>query len=186
MGYSEKDINTFVKKSLGEGGFGFKIADPPKATAMTASKNPFDGFGVLQASNVLDLRVRPKDDFVPLYWESKFLSEMSAFSLKRIEEHQAYYLDQSMLLGNSFSVVPLGVYAKRGEVRVYLFHWASLAPLYRKGFSFHKKYLELLPYNQVTLKTGTFKIEHVIIREDIERVYGAGIYEEEQDAKGQL
>lgn len=182
MGYSEKDINTFVKKSLGEGGFSFKIADPPKATAMTASKNPFDGFGVLQSSNVLDPAVRPKDDYVPLYWESKFLSEMSAFSLKRIEEHQAYYLDRSLLLGNSFSVVPLGVYVKRGEVRVYLFEWASLAPLYRKGFSFHKKYLELFPYNQVTLKTGTFKIEHVITRGTIEKVYGPEVYEEGQDA----
>lgn len=189
MGYSEKDINTMVKNSLASaGGFCFKIADPPKSAAMSAQKNPFDGFGVVDASVmkcegfVKKYLAGDVHRYVPVYWESKFLSELSAFSLKRIEEHQAYYLNWCMKLPDSMVLVPLGVYHARGDMRVYLFEWSALSPLYAKGFSIHKKFLEKLPFNQVTIKTKTFSLDHVIMAKELVDVYGIDIYTEEKDA----
>ena len=186
MGYSEKEINTIVKKSFSKDGFGFKISDPPKAAATCVQKNPFDGFGVINVDLIKDDYFKTQKSyshtFVPLYWESKFSKEMSAFSLKRIEEHQAYYLNHTLKLKDTFSVVPFGVYVKRGEVRIYLFDWEALADLYKREFSIHKKFLEKLPYNKVVIKDGIFSIDHIIVKNDLKNVYGYDIYEEKKDA----
>ena len=186
MGYSEKEINTIVKKSFGKDGFGFKISDPPKSAATCTQKNPFDGFGVIDIDLIKDYNFKQQkayeNKYVPLYWESKFSKELSAFALKRIEEHQAYYLNHTLKLRDTFSVVPFGVYVKRGEVRIYLFDWEALTDLYKREFSIHKKFLEKLPYNKVIIKDGTFSIDHIIIKDDLNKVYGYDIYEEKTNA----
>jgi len=191
MGYSEKNINTMVKNSLAvTGGFCFKIADPQKGAAMSSQKNPFDGFGVISpkviagAKTFLDVYPGKYDaDYVPLYWESKFKSTFEAFSLTLVEEHQGYYLDWVSKLPNSLTLLPLGVYMGRGDIRVYLFDWNAVSPLYHKRFSIHKAYLEKLPYNQVTLKTGLFEAANIITKGDLDAIYGVDVHSEDFNAK---
>ena len=193
MGYSEKNINTMVKNSLAlAGGFCFKIADPPKSAAMSAQKNPFDGFGVISASamkcEAYAARYLGQDrsGYVPAYWESKFLGEFGAFSLKMLEDHQAGYLDWCAKLPRAVVLTPLGIYHDRGDMRIYLFDWNALSPLYAKGFSIHKKFLAKLAFNQVTIKTKTFSTNNVIMAEDLLAAYGEDIYQEGYGAKGKV
>jgi len=184
LSYNEQIINTMVKKSFAlDGGFGFKISDPPKSAAMNVQKNPFDGFGVINTTLIKDETYKKfTSNFIPFYWEAKFMKEVSAFALKRIEIHQAYYLNNTLKLPETFSIVPLGIYAKRGEVRIYLFEWEALSQLYENGFSIHKKFLEKLPFNKVVLKEGLFSIDHIITKKTLLDLYGYDIYMEKKNA----
>ena len=72
---NEAEFNTIVTHSLT---FGHKIGDQGSTITGFHGKNPFDGFGI--ASTDLGN--------YPVYFESKFLKEPSAFNWSRLEDHQ--------------------------------------------------------------------------------------------------
>lgn len=71
---NEAEFNTIVTRSLS---FGHKIGDQ-RSTSGYHIKNPFDGFGI--ASTELG-------NF-PVYFESKYIRNLSAFNWNRLEDHQ--------------------------------------------------------------------------------------------------
>jgi penicillin-binding protein-related factor A (putative recombinase) len=85
----------------GTGSFSYKIEDPHKAQALSASKRPFDGFARFYP---------PVNDF---YFETKLIKHsVKAFSLNRIEDHQLANLLQIKKIGGLTAVI-LGVWIPR-------------------------------------------------------------------------
>ena len=111
----------------------------------------------------------------PLYLEAKFNKDPSAFNFNRIEEHQAYYLDEFAKIPDAYCYVALGVQWKRGETRSFIFDWRDISELYHKGFSIHKKELEKLPYNLV--KKDIFTFDNIITKGTLVSIYGESIYD---------
>ena len=116
-----------------------------------------------------------RKDNKPLYLEAKFNKEPSAFNFNRIEEHQAYYLDEFAKIPDAVCYVALGVKWARGDTRSFIFEWRDISALYKKGFSIHKKELEKLPYNKVSKDLFTF--DNIITKETLVSIYGDSIYE---------
>lgn len=156
---SEAEFCTVVKNSLING---FKI---PDATGMFASsiQRCFDGIG--------SIKVDDKLKFV--CWEAKFMKSLGAFSLKVVEPHQDAYLRAYQQCENIQTFVILGIDIDRTDKRAYVFDWNELYPLYEVGFSFHKKFLDNLPYNPI--KKGKFEFNNIINKEDIKKVYSKSI-----------
>jgi penicillin-binding protein-related factor A (putative recombinase) len=157
----EKDINTIIAKSLNV--IGKKISDGGKGSKGRFSQNPCDGFGVHEINGTKK----------NVYFESKFNSKMKAFNVNRIEPHQANALDKFSQGEGSLCVVPLGVHAKRNDLRIYLFLWSLLRDHYyssetivyeniiyyipHKEKTITKKVLEILPYEKVKNGVIPFK-----------------------------
>ncbi len=116
-----------------------------------------------------------RKDNKPLYLEAKFNKDPSAFNFNRIEEHQAYYLDEFAKIPDAICYVALGVQWKRGETRSFIFDWRDISVLYHKGFSIHKKELEKLPYNLI--KKDIFTFDNIITKETLVSIYGDSIYD---------
>lgn len=163
----EAPFNTTVKNSLFEG---HKIADNFASSGGHAGETPFDGFGIFKEN----------DTYFPCYWESKYKSCMEAFNLNLIEGHQAIALSKYSLIPNAKTFLILGLKYGRGDERAYVFDWKSIEHLYINGFSFHAKFLEKFPFNQVDNKTKTFKFDTIITKAKIIEIYGEGVY---NDAK---
>ena len=154
---NEAEFSTITKNSIIAG---FKIPDPQGMAAMTASKRAFDGIGM----------IKENDELVFLCWETKFLKSMGAFSLKRVEEHQDFYLREYRKAKSIKSWVILGVDVGRNDKRAYIFDWDErFGELYKKGFSIHKKYLEKLPYNEIHKKL--FEYNNIITFEVLQSIY---------------
>ena len=154
---NEAEFCTCVKNSIV---CGFKIPDPTGQWAMTI-KRAFDGIGMVQKGDELHF----------LCWEAKFLKDMSAFSFKRVEEHQAYYLTQYKKAKNTECYLIVGIDCGRADKRAYIFDWnEDFNKLYEAGFSIHKKYLEKLKYNLIS--KGTFKLENILTIQNILDCYG--------------
>lgn len=144
---SEAEFCTVISSSLING---FKIPDPSGAFAAT-SKRAFDGIGTL----LIDGKLR----FV--CWEAKFLKHLMAFSLKNVEPHQSFYLREYAKASGVISYLILGIDIDRTDKRAYVFEYSDrMAQLYNEGFSFHKKVLEKLPYNEI--KKGKFTFDNII------------------------
>lgn len=157
----ESEYCSCIVKSLNESGnLGFKIPDPTGQFSQTI-KRCFDIIGRI--------------DNKPLYIEAKFNKEPSAFNLNRIEEHQCFFLDEFAKIPDAVCLIALGVQWGRGDLRSFLFEWRDLSYLYKKGFSFHKKELEKLPYNKVS--KGVFDFNNIINKETIVSIYGGDIYD---------
>lgn len=156
---SEADFCTVVKNSLING---FKI---PDATGNFASsiQRCFDGIGMLNID----------DKYFFTCWEAKFMKSMGAFSLKAVEPHQDAYLRAYAECENIQTLVILGIDIDRTDKRAYVFDWNQLSELYQVGFSFHKKYLMEMPYNQI--KKGKFEFNNIINKETIKKVYGKSL-----------
>lgn len=160
---NEAQFCTIIVNSA-ENGTLYKIPDASGNYSAT-SKRCCDIIGSLYKNN----------KFVPVYIEAKFNKEMSAFSLKRIEDHQAAHLSEWNKIENAQCYIILGVKAKRADTRAYIFEWSCLAPLYKNGFSIHKKYLEKLPYNKVSKQLFTW--DNIINNNIMKEVYQEDIYE---------
>ena len=143
---------------------GFKIPQPdPSGMFSSTSQRCFDGIGVLNID----------DKYFFTCWEAKFLKSLCAFSLKMVEPHQDAYLRAYAECENIKTLVILGVDIDRSDKRAYIFDWNQLSPLYQIGFSFHKKFLDILPYNQI--KKGKFEFNNIIDKETIKSVYGKSV-----------
>ena len=143
---------------------GFKIPQPdPSGKFSSTSQRCFDGIGVLNID----------DKYFFTCWEAKFLKSLCAFSLKMVEPHQDAYLRAYAECENIKTLVILGVDIDRNDKRAYIFDWKQLSPLYQIGFSFHKKFLDILPYNQI--KKGKFEFNNIIDKETIKNVYGKSV-----------
>jgi penicillin-binding protein-related factor A (putative recombinase) len=109
-------------------------------------------------------------DDCPVYLEAKFNKKMMACSMKRVEEHQAFYLDEFAKIPNAKCYLAWGIQVARGDCRSYIFDWRAVSELYKKGHSFHIKELEKLPYNEI--HKGTFQFANIITKEDIIKACG--------------
>ncbi len=106
--------------------------------------------------------------FIP--WEAKFIKNLSAFSFKRIETHQDYYLSEYGKALNVFPLLIVGANVSRGDNRIYIFDYNDCGHiLYKNEFSIHKKYLEKLPYNEV--HKGLFTFSNIITKNDFIKAY---------------
>lgn len=153
---SESEFCTVIKNSMING---FKIPDPTGAFSATIQR-AFDGIG--------SLKIDDKLKFV--CWEGKFMKSLGAFSLKMVEPHQDAYLRAYQECESIQTYVILGIDISRTDKRAYVFDWNELWPLYQIGFSFHKKFLIELPYNEI--KKGTFEFNNIINKDTIKEVYG--------------
>lgn len=157
---SEAQYCTCIVKSFNErGDLAWKIPDPHGD--FVSSLRVFDIMG--------------RQDNKPMYLEAKFNKDPSAFNLNRIEEHQAYYLDEFAKIPDAYCYVALGVQWGRGDCRSFIFDWRDLSALYKKGFSIHKKELEKLPYNPV--KKEIFQLDNIINKETLISIYGENLYD---------
>ena len=159
---SEAQYCTCIVKSLNSvGDLAYKIPD--------ASGN--------WATSIRVFDIMGRKDNKPLYLEAKFNKDPSAFNISgRIEDHQAYYLDEFAKIPDAVCYIALGVQWKRGETRSFIFDWRDISALYHKGFSIHKKELEKLPYNLI--KKDVFTFDNIITKETLVSIYGESIYDE--------
>lgn len=106
---NEAEFNTIVTRSLT---FGHKIGDQSSSLTGFHSKNPFDGFGIAET----DL-----GNF-PVYFESKYLKEPSAFNWNRLEDHQVSSLQKcKRLLPDCLAVFLICVDFGHADKRVFVF-----------------------------------------------------------------
>lgn len=155
---NEAEYCTCIVKSMNASGLGYKIPDPSGDFAFTV-KRCFDIIGRLDING----------ESYPVYCEAKFSKDAGAFSLKRIEDHQAEYLSEFAKIANAKCYIAFGCSYKRGDVRSFIFDWKDLKPLFERGFSIHKKYLDKLPYNKIS--NGAFKFENIISAKELCEAY---------------
>lgn len=105
----ESKFNSIVTSSINsQGGFAFKIPDERSTVTGFHSKNPYDIYGIYKGLFVC--------------WESKSLSEPSAFNLNRLEQHQLDNLISNYeMLPNCLAVLAICVDFGRGDKRVFVF-----------------------------------------------------------------
>lgn len=156
---NEAEYCSCIVRSLNNCGLGWKIPDPNSSYACTV-KRAFDIMG----------RIDKDSHSSAVYIEAKYSKDACSFSLKRIEDHQGWYLTQFNKIDNSLCYIAYGCTYKRGDVRSFIFEWKSLKPLFDVGFSIHKKYLDKLPYNKI--KEGLFAFENVITSKELCEAYG--------------
>lgn len=157
----ESEFCTCIVKSLNQVGIGYKIQDPNSNFSSTTVR-------------CFDIIGRINDRAV--YCEAKFNKIMSAFNLfSRIEDHQAYFLDEFSQVKDSLCYIALGVNYARADIRAYIFDWRDLRELYQKKFSIHAKYLEKLSYNKI--HKGIFSFDNIITKQDLINIYGESIYD---------
>jgi penicillin-binding protein-related factor A (putative recombinase) len=113
----ETDLNRIIAKSLH---WGHKLPDPQGQEVYTASKRPFDGFGVTP------------NHFV--YFESKFMKGLESFNYKnRVEDHQwENLLDIKRINKLTTCVITLGIWAPR-DFKVMAFEANYLWDRMQKG-----------------------------------------------------
>jgi hypothetical protein len=103
------------------GAFSYKIEDPHKAQALSASKRPFDGLARFYP---------PVNDF---YFETKLIkNSVKAFSLNRVENHQLANLLQIKRCGGLAAVI-LGVWIPRKDYWFLCFDPEFLLNLAERG-----------------------------------------------------
>lgn len=152
---TEAEYCSVIMHALNEAGVGYKIPDPTGQFAATI-KRCFDMIG------------RIGDN--PVYLEAKFNKKMMACSMKRVEEHQAFYLDEFSKVKGAKCYLAWGIQVARGDCRSYIFDWSAVSELYKKQFSFHIKHLEKLPYNEI--HKSTFQFVNIITKDDIIKACG--------------
>lgn len=152
---TEAEYCSVIMHALNEAGIGYKIPDPSNQFSATI-KRCFDIIGRIGDC--------------PVYLEAKFNKKMSACSMKRVEEHQASYLDEFAKIPNAMCFLAWGIQVARGDCRSYIFDWRAVSELYKKGYSFHIKDLEKLPYNEI--HKSTFQFVNIITKEDIIKACG--------------
>lgn len=156
-----------------------KIPDPSGNFTQTSIRC-FDGIGSLPISVIFNDETEEKDVFV--CWEAKHLKGMQAFSFKRVEPHQDYYLAEYSKCDNVYALLLVGVSVARGDNRIYVFDYSSCGHyLYQANWSIHKQYLEKLPYNKVS--KGQFKIENIIRWPELITAYGSLLFKSEVMSK---
>jgi hypothetical protein len=119
----EKDLNRDIIHLFFTQGksWGYKIPDPPKQTALSSSKRPFDGMARFYP---------PINDF---YFESKLIKNyLQAFSLNRVEEHQWDNLLRIKRIGGLTAVI-LGFWIPRQDYWFMCFDPEFLFGLLRQG-----------------------------------------------------
>ena len=147
---TEAEYCSVIMHALNEAGVGYKIPDSTGQFAATI-KRCFDMIGRIGDS--------------PVYLEAKFNKKMMACSMKRVEEHQAFYLDEFSKVKGAKCYLAWGIQVARGDCRSYIFDWSAVSELYKKQFSFHIKHLEKLPYNEI--HKSTFQFVNIITKDDI-------------------
>lgn len=163
----ESEYCSIIRNSLIDG---FKIPDPSSAYKATI-KRAFDGIGLLTENEVFS---NESQDLIFICWEAKLLKKLEAFSLKRVEPHQAYYLSSYQRAKNIKSFLLLGVDCSRSDKRSYIFDWDTINKfsLYERGFSFHTKFLEKLPYSEIHNGKFNFNKDFIIDESVLNTVYG--------------
>lgn len=147
---NEAELCTIIRNSMING---VKIPDPSGNFTQTSIRC-FDGIGMLPAKDF----GYEENMNVFVCWEAKYLKEPKAFSLKRVEDHQAFYLSAFSKAMCTQSLLILGVDFGRADKRVFVFKWTdTMAKLFKEGFSFHKDILYKLPFNEVHKDTFEFK-----------------------------
>lgn len=153
---SESEFCTVIKNSMIDGQ---KWPDPSGQFAATIQR-AYDGCGLLQEEDGLHY----------ICWEAKFLKNLQAFSLKRVEAHQHYFLKSHGRAVGVRAYLIVGFDVSRNDKRAYVFDYdENMQKLYIEGHSFHKDKLEKLPYNKIT--KGAFEFENIIRKEDIDKAY---------------
>ncbi len=152
---TEAEYCSVIMHALNEAGVGYKIPDPSNQFSATI-KRCFDIIGRIGDS--------------PVYLEAKFNKKMMACSMKRVEEHQAFYLDEFSKVKGAKCYLAWGIQVARGDCRSYIFDWSAVSELYKKQFSFHIKHLEKLPYNEI--HKSTFQFVNIITKDDIIKACG--------------
>lgn len=164
---SESEYCTIIKNSLIDG---FKIPDPTGSFSATI-KRAFDGIGMVKENSIQESENNSK---IFICWEAKLLKKLQAFSLNRVEPHQNYYLSAYSKAQGVRSFLFVGIDCSRSDKRSYIFDWKLIEKydLYNIGFSFHKEFLDKLPYSEI--KKGTFDIspEYIINEKAVNDVYG--------------
>lgn len=103
-------------------------------------------------------------------WEAKYMKNPGAFSFKRIETHQNYYLTEFRKAKEIKAMVIVGVDYGRSDKRVFVFDWDdNFSNLYKIGFSIHLKELNKLPYNKIS--KGLFSFDNIITYDMLKSVY---------------
>lgn len=154
---TEAEYCSVIMHALNEAGVGYKIPQPDPSGQFAATiKRCFDIIGRIGEC--------------PVYLEAKFNKKMMACSMKRVEEHQAFYLDEFAKIPNAMCFLAWGIQVARGDCRSYVFDWRAVSELYKKGHSFHIKDLEKLPYNEI--HKSTFQFVNIITKEDIIKACG--------------
>lgn len=152
---NEGEINKIISKSMNI--LGYKIPDSNGGNGSFSkfSPTPFDGFGLHKI----------EDKVYNVYWESKFSKGLKAFNVKRIEQHQADNLDKCQESDNSLCIVPFGVHAGKGDLRVYLFMWNALREMFfdidHTVYDNTKYYIPCLPKSIPKAKLDTLPYEKV-------------------------
>ena len=152
----ESEFCTTIVKSMH---LGYKIPDESSNFA-SSSKRCFDIIGSHSFNSSAE---------VPVYIEAKFNKSLSAFNLKRIEEHQSFYLSEFNKIENARCFIILGVYVKRGDLRAYIFNWSDLKPYYDNKKSIHAKALAMLPYNSVI--KNHFSFDNIITDKELSLIF---------------
>lgn len=153
----EADLNRIIAKNLDETAFGYKIPDPQKANAMTASKRPFDLFGETHDATV--------------YAESKLMKGgFQAFSFSHIRPHQRENLlriNQATAhrVNRPLTLIILGVWESRKFFGLFFFDILFVDRLMNEPGrkSILKKELEAFYENvqYLTIKKEVFDVQSI-------------------------
>lgn len=153
---NEAEFCTVIKNSLV---VGYKQPDPSGQYTNTSIRS-CDGFGMIQNGNKLNF----------VCWEAKFLKKPGAFSFKRIEPHQNYYLTEWKKAESIRCFIIVGVDYGRADKRAFVFEWDNdFGELYKIGFSIHLKELNKLPYNKIS--KGKFTFDNIITYSMLKEIY---------------
>lgn len=154
---TEAELCTVIRKALIKP---YKIADESAfgRAGVFSSIRPFDGIGLIELNG--------KKHF--LCWEAKYLKTAGAFSFKRLQPWQNEFLAIYSEVVKSFVLV--GINYGRADIRVFAFDWNNdFSNLYLSGFSIHKKYMDLLPYNKI--QKNSLTLSNIISYSDLKNVY---------------
>ncbi len=144
---SESEVCTILRNSfIKQSHYLFKIPDPSTNFSQTI-KRDFDMLG----------RYNEK----PVYMEVKYLNGLQSFNLKRIEDHQYKALLEFKKVKDSLCLIALGVHAKFGDNRIYI--W-DIDYIFNRSIKFQNillKELKEMPY--YTIKKNLI-IENILIK----------------------
>ena len=99
---TEAEYCSVIMHALNEAGVGYKIPQPDPSGQFAATiKRCFDIIGRIGCH--------------PVYLEAKFNKKMAACSMKRVEEHQASYLDEFAKIPNAMCFLAWGIQVARGD-----------------------------------------------------------------------
>lgn len=143
----ETDLNSIITKNFNQiKQFAYKIPDPSKGIATSASKRPFDIFAVT-VKDVFCIEVK------------LMKNKVIAFAFNKVEPHQFWYLRLIRNLNlDVYSLVILGVWISRKPIQLLVFDIDYLQRRQATGEKSikQKEMLELLSSKAITMDKKIF------------------------------